>query len=71
MPRKQSIEIRLYCIKCKDYTKSIEPIIIKQDVGCQFHMKALCAISNKYKTEFLKLEQVKLLPDEIKNSVDG
>ena len=31
----------------------------------------LCSICNKFKTKVLSLEQVKLLPDEIKNSVDG
>ena len=71
MPRKQSSEVRLYCLKCKDYTQSIEPIIIKKDVGIRFHIKAMCSICNKFKSKFLNLEQVKLLPDEIKHSVDG
>ena len=71
MPRKQSSEVRLYCLKCKDYTQSKEPIIIKKDIGSRFHIKAMCSICNKFKTKFLSLEQVKLLPDEIKNSVDG
>ena len=71
MPRKQSSDVRLYCLKCKDYTQSIEPIIIKKDVGSRFHIKAMCSICNKFKTKFLSLEQVKLLPDEIRNSVDG
>ena len=31
----------------------------------------MCSICNKFKSKFLNLEQVKLLPDEIKNSVDG
>ena len=30
----------------------------------------MCSICNKFKTKFLNLEQVKLLPDETKNSVD-
>ena len=34
-------------------------------------MKAMCSICNKFKTKFLNLEQLKLLPDEIKNSEDG
>ena len=28
MPKKQSLEVRLYCLKCKDYTQSIEPIVV-------------------------------------------
>ena len=71
MPRKESSEVRLYCLKCKDYTQFIEPIIIKMDVGIRFHIKAMCSICNKFKSKFLNLEQVKLLPDEIKNSFDG
>ena len=71
MPRKQSSDVRLYCLKCKDYTQSIEPIIIKKDVGSRFHIKAMCSICNKFKTKFLSLEQVKLLPKEVRESEDG
>ena len=71
MPRKQSSDVRLYCLKCKDYTQSIEHIIIKNDVGSRFHIKAMCSICNKFKTKFLNLEQVKLLPKEIRESEDG
>ena len=71
MPRKQSLEVRLYCLKCKYYTQSIKPIIINKDVGSRFHIKAMCSICNKFKTKFLNLKQVKLLPDVIKHSVDG
>ena len=41
MPRKQSLEVRLYCLKCKDYTQSIEPINIKKDVVSRFHIKSM------------------------------
>ena len=70
MPRKQFLEVRLYCLKCKDYTQSIEPIIIKTDVGSRFHIEAMCSICNKFKRKFLNLEQVKLLPKEIRESAD-
>ena len=66
MFRKQSSDVRLYCLKCKDYTQSIKPIIIKKYIGSRFHMKAMCLICNKFKTKFLNLEQVKLLPKEIR-----
>ena len=42
MPRKESSEVRFYCLKSKDYTQSIEPIIIKKDVGSRLHIKAMC-----------------------------
>ena len=44
MPRKQSLEVRLYCLKYKDYTQSREPIIIQKDIGSRFHIKAMCSI---------------------------
>ena len=30
MPRKPSLEIRLRCNKCKEYTKTTNPVIIKK-----------------------------------------
>ena len=71
MPRKQSLDVRVYCLKCKDYTQSIEPIIIKKDVGSRFHINAMCSICNKFKSKFLNLEQVKLLPKEVRESENG
>ena len=71
MPRKQSPDVRLYCYKCNNYTQSIELIVIKKDVSNRLHIKAMCLICYKFKTKFLNLEQVKLLPNEIKNSVDN
>ena len=71
MLRKYSSEIGLYFVKCKDYTQSIEPIVVKKEVGNRYHIKALCSICNKFKTKFLNLEQVKLLPNEIRESENG
>ena len=61
----------MYCLKCKDYTISIKPIIMKKDIGSRFHIKAMCSICNIFKTKFLNLEQVKLLLKEIRESEDG
>ena len=61
MLKKQSTEVRLYCIKCKDYTQSIEPIIIIKNAGNWYYIKAMCSICNKLKTKFSNLKQVKLL----------
>ena len=71
MPRKQSLEIRLRCNKCKEYTKTTNPIIIKKEAGNRFHIKAVCSICNKYKNKYLNIEQVNLLPDEIKQAPDN
>ena len=71
MPRKPNNEIRLRCNTCKEFTQSINPIIIKKDKNNRFHIKAVCSICNKFKTKYLNIEQVKLLPDEIKNAPDN
>ena len=71
MPKKYSSEIGLYCVKCKDYTQSIEPIVVKKEESNRYHIKALCLICNKFKTKFLNLDQVKLLPNEIRESENG
>ena len=70
MPRKPSLEIRLRCNKCKEYTKTTNPIIIKK-AGNRFHIKAVCSVCNKYKNKYLNIEQVNLLPDEIKQASDN
>ena len=71
MPRKPSLEIRLRCNKCKEYTKTTNPVIIKKEVGNRFHIKAVCSICNKYKNKYLNIEQINLLPDEIKQAADN
>ena len=66
MPRRQNYEIRLRCKNCRQFTQSINPIIIKNETNNRFHIKAVCSICNKFKTKYLIIEQVNLLPDEIK-----
>ena len=71
MTRKHTLEIRLYCIKCKDFTQSTGPIIINKLTTNRFNIKVLCSICNKLKSKFLNKEQIKLLPDEVLNSSDN
>ena len=71
MPRRPNNEIRLRCNTCKEFTQSISPIIIKKEKNNWFHIKAVCSICNKFKTKYWNIEQVKLLPDEIKNAHDN
>ena len=71
MPRRPNNEIRLRCNTCKEFTQSINPIIIKKEKNNRFHIKAVCSISNKFKTKYLNIEQVNLLPDEIRNASDN
>ena len=66
MPRKENLEVRLYCLKCKDFTQSIGPIIVSKLIKNRYHIKARCLICNKFKSKFLNHEQINLLPDEIK-----
>ena len=71
MPRIPNNEIRLRCNICKEFTQSINPIIIQKEKNNRFHIKAVCSICNKFKTKCLNIEQVKLLPDEIRHAPDN
>ena len=71
MPRTRNVDVRLYCINCKEYTHSISPISIIKVATNRFHIKAMCYICNKFKTKFLNKEQIKHLPDEIRNATDN
>ena len=71
MPRKETLEVRLYCLKCKDFTQSIGPIIVSKLIKNRYHIKAQCSICNKLKSKYLNHDQIKLLPDEIKNSLEN
>ena len=41
MPRKPSLEIKLRCNKCKEYTQTTNPIILKKKLEIDFTSK-LC-----------------------------
>ena len=71
MARKENLEVRLYCLKCKDFTQSIGPIIVTKLIKNRYHIKARCLICNKFKSKFLNHEHINLLPDEIKNSPEN
>ena len=60
MTRKHTSEIRLYCIKCKDFTQSTGPIIINKLATNRLNIKVLWSIRNKLKFKFLTIEQIKL-----------
>ena len=66
MTKTHTLKIRLYCIKCKDFTQSTGPIIISKLTKNRFHIQVLCSICNKLKSKFLNKEQIKLLPDEVR-----
>ena len=70
MPRTPNLEIRLRCKTCKEFTQSINPIIIKKKLTIDFILK-LCLICNKFNTKYLNIEQINLLPDEIRNTPDN
>ena len=68
MPRQPNLEIRLKCNNCKDFTQTINPIIINKLTENRYHIKAVCSICNKFKTKFLNKKQIRLLPVEIKQA---
>ena len=49
----------------------MKPIVCTKEINNRNHIKALCPICNKFKTKFLNLEQVKLLPNKISESENG
>ena len=71
MPRRPNLEIGLRCKNCKEFTQSINLIIIKKETNNRFYIKAVCLICNKFKTKYLNIEQINLLPDEIRNAPDN
>ena len=71
MPRTRNLEVQLYCINFKEYTQSTSPISIIKVATNRFHIKAMCFICHKFKTKFLNKEQIKLLPNELRESENG
>ena len=71
MPRQPNSEIRLRCVNCKDYTQTINPIIITKFTENRYHIKAVCSIGNKFKSKFLNKEQIMLLPNEIQQATNN
>ena len=71
MLRLHNSEIRLKCGSCKDYTQTINPIIITKLIENRYHIKAVCLICNKFKSKFLNKEQIMLLPKEIQQSTNN
>ena len=71
MPRQPNLEIRLKCANCKDFTQTIGPIIISKLKENRYHIKAICSICNKFKSNILNKEQIKLLPHEFQQAADN
>ena len=71
MPRLPNSEIRLKCANCKDYSQTINPIIITKLTENRYHIKAVCSICNKFKSKFLNKEQIILLPNEIQQTTNN
>jgi ribosomal protein L44E len=67
MPKAKTTELRIKCTKCKDFTQSIEPVVIKRFGANKFNIKVACSICKKYKTKTLNEMQRKLLPKEIQD----
>ena len=70
MLRRKSLKTDILCNTCKNYRQSIEPVVIKNESDNRFYFTAVCAICNKFKINYLNLEQVTALPNEIRDSDD-
>ena len=71
MPIKPNSEIRIKCDNCKDYTQTINSIIITKLKENRYHIKAVCSICNKFKSKFLNKEQIILLSKEIQQATNN
>ena len=58
MPRLPNLDIRLKCLKFKDLSQTIGPIIISKRTENRYHIKAVCSICNNFKCKFLNKEQI-------------
>ena len=63
MPRRHNLKIISRCNTCKEFTQSINLIIITMETNNRFYIKAVFSICNKFKTEYVKIEQINVLPD--------
>ena len=59
------------CLKCNDFTQTINPIIISKLTENIYHIKAVCSICNKFKSKFFNKKQIKLLPNKIQQAADN
>ena len=69
MPRKANRELKIRCCNCKEFTSSIEPIIINNVKENRVQLSCICSICNK--TKYLNKAQIALLPEEVRSSSDN
>ena len=52
MPQSPNREIRLRCNTCKEFTQSINSIIIKKETNNRFHIIVVWSICNEFQTKY-------------------
>ncbi len=72
---KNQADIRVKCKLCESYSQTIEPITIEKITGrgqkTKYLFSGICIICNKKKNKTLTNQQVRLLPNEIRNAPTG
>ena len=68
MPRKQNVELKLFCQKCDAYTQCENFLIIKKFNNSRYHCTGICTICNSEKKKNMNKAQIALLPEKIKNA---
>jgi hypothetical protein len=67
-PRKAVFETRVYCDKCRDFTPTTSPMVVKRKKGSNFYLRAVCGSCNSVKPfKHLNMRQVICFPEEIRN----
>jgi hypothetical protein len=51
MENLEDLNTPVYCIKCKNFTTNVDPVVTKRETH---HLKALCVVCDSKKNKFLK-----------------
>ena len=68
MPRRQNLEVKLFCQRCNAYTQCENFLIVKKFNNSRYHCTGICTICNSEKKKNMNKAQIALLPEKVKNA---
>ena len=67
-PRKATVETRVYCDVCRNFTPTVGPMVLKRRKGANYYLKSVCGACNSVKPfRHLNKLQVKAFPDDVRS----